>query len=62
MPGALRALQALDVDPRGHDLRGISYRDAHRHADHLFTSGLGRGCDGPRCTPRSPSGRPRWVP
>ncbi|MFJ2300554.1 NAD(P)/FAD-dependent oxidoreductase [Oerskovia paurometabola] len=43
MPGALRALQALDVDPDGHVLRGISYRDAHRHADHLFTAGQGRG-------------------
>ncbi|MET4223174.1 FAD-dependent monooxygenase [Oerskovia enterophila] len=43
MPGALRALQALDVDPAGHVLRGISYRDAHRHADHLFTEGQGRG-------------------
>ncbi|KZM36420.1 3-(3-hydroxy-phenyl)propionate/3-hydroxycinnamic acid hydroxylase [Oerskovia enterophila] len=43
MPGALRALQALDVDPDGHVLRGISYRDAHRHADHLFTEGQGKG-------------------
>ncbi|MFD6165256.1 FAD-dependent monooxygenase [Oerskovia sp. NPDC060287] len=43
MPGALLALQALDVDPDGHVLRGISYRDAHRHADHLFTDGPGRG-------------------
>jgi len=43
MPGALRALQALDVDPDGHVLAGIGYRDAHRRADHLFTGGQGRG-------------------
>ncbi|MHA7135302.1 NAD(P)/FAD-dependent oxidoreductase [Oerskovia turbata] len=43
MPGALRALHALDVDPEGHVLRGISYRDPRRHADHLFTHGQGRG-------------------
>ena len=43
MPGALLALQALDVDPDGHVLRGISDRDAHRHADHLFADGAGRG-------------------
>ena len=43
MPGALAALARLGVDPPGHQLVGISYRDAHRRADHEFSSGLGRG-------------------
>lgn len=43
MPQALRALRALDVDPPGHRLDGITYRqDGHEvHAE--FTSGAGRG-------------------
>jgi flavin-dependent dehydrogenase len=43
MPGALAALARLGVDPPGHRIVGISYRDRHRQADHEFVSGLGRG-------------------
>ncbi|MBD8077790.1 FAD-dependent oxidoreductase [Cellulosimicrobium arenosum] len=43
LPGALTAVQALGVDPPGHPLTGISYRDATRHADHAFAAGTGRG-------------------
>ncbi len=43
MPGALRAVQALGVDPAGHPLTGISYRSPARHADHRFAHGKGRG-------------------
>ena len=43
MPGTLAALHRLDVDPDGHPLVGISYRDARRHVDHRFRSGPGRG-------------------
>ncbi len=43
MPGALAAVRALGVDPRGHPITGISYRDPLRHADHPFTGGPGRG-------------------
>ncbi|MFD2024404.1 NAD(P)/FAD-dependent oxidoreductase [Promicromonospora aerolata] len=43
LPGALRAVQALGVDPPGHPLSGISYRAPGRHADHRFAAGPGRG-------------------
>ncbi|WP_154795069.1 NAD(P)/FAD-dependent oxidoreductase [Occultella kanbiaonis] len=43
MPGALAGLRRLGVDPAGHPLTGISYRDSHRHVDHLFVTGPGRG-------------------
>lgn len=43
MPGALAALHRLGVDPDGHPLAGISYRDPRRHVDHRFTAGPGRG-------------------
>ncbi|MBZ2196296.1 NAD(P)/FAD-dependent oxidoreductase [Occultella gossypii] len=43
MPGALAGLHRLGVDPTGHVLTGISYRDGRRHADHLFATGSGRG-------------------
>lgn len=43
MPGALPLLARLGVDPAGMPLRGVSYRNATRHADHLFRSGIGRG-------------------
>lgn len=43
LPGALRAVRSLGVDPEGYPLTGISYRRPGRHADHLFTDGPGRG-------------------
>jgi flavin-dependent dehydrogenase len=43
MPGALRALHRLGVDPEGHDLAGIAYVDPERRVEHRFTGGLGRG-------------------
>jgi flavin-dependent dehydrogenase len=43
LPGALRAVQALGIDPPGHPLSGISYRAPDRYADHRFASGPGRG-------------------
>lgn len=43
MPGALAALTRLGVDPAGHRLAGISYRDRHGHVDHAFSHGEGRG-------------------
>jgi flavin-dependent dehydrogenase len=43
MPGALAALSRLGVDPDGHQLTGISYRDDHRHVDHAFRGAPGRG-------------------
>ncbi|MBN0039854.1 FAD-dependent monooxygenase [Cellulosimicrobium cellulans] len=43
LPGALAAVLDLGVDPPGHPLAGISYRDAARHADHPFAAGPGRG-------------------
>lgn len=43
MPGTLTALARLGVDPVGHPLTGITYRDEHRHVDHPFRGGQGRG-------------------
>jgi flavin-dependent dehydrogenase len=43
MPGSLAALARLGVDPPGHRIVGISYRDGRRPADHEFASGAGRG-------------------
>ncbi|CAN5150236.1 NAD(P)/FAD-dependent oxidoreductase [soil metagenome] len=43
MPGALPLLARLGVDPVGMPLRGVSYRSATAHADHLFAGGPGRG-------------------
>nr|WP_235912162.1 NAD(P)/FAD-dependent oxidoreductase [Ruania zhangjianzhongii] len=43
MPGALRGLHELGIDPVGHPLVGISYRDGRRQVDHRFRSGPGRG-------------------
>ena len=43
MPGALAALSRLGVDPDGHPLTGISYRDHRRHVDHAFRGMPGRG-------------------
>lgn len=43
MPGALALLRAWDVEPPGHVLAGISYRQGRRHADHRFRGAVGRG-------------------
>jgi flavin-dependent dehydrogenase len=43
MPGALALLRSWDVDPSGHVLAGISYRQGERHADHRFRGEVGRG-------------------
>ncbi len=43
MPGALPLLGRLGIDPLGMPLRGVSYRDGSRRADHLFRTGPGRG-------------------
>ncbi|MCK9792676.1 FAD-dependent monooxygenase [Isoptericola sp. 4D.3] len=43
MPGTLAAVRALGVDPPGHDLAGISYRQGGVAAVHRFGSGPGRG-------------------
>ncbi|KAA2261423.1 NAD(P)/FAD-dependent oxidoreductase [Solihabitans fulvus] len=43
MPGALRALLALGVDPPGHDLDGITYRQGASVAHAAFRDGPGRG-------------------
>jgi flavin-dependent dehydrogenase len=43
MPGALRALQALGVDPPGYPIAGITYRQGATAARAEFRSGPGRG-------------------
>jgi flavin-dependent dehydrogenase len=43
MPGALRALLALGVDPEGHDITGITYRQGRFVAQAAFRNGPGRG-------------------
>jgi flavin-dependent dehydrogenase len=43
MPGALRALQGLDVDPTGHPFFGIRYVGGGRSAEAHFRAGPGRG-------------------
>jgi len=43
MPGAVPLLARLGVDPVGMPLRGVSYNNGHRRADHLFRTGTGRG-------------------
>ena len=43
MPGAVPLLARLGVDPDGMPLRGVSYNNGHRRADHLFRTGIGRG-------------------
>jgi flavin-dependent dehydrogenase len=43
MPGAVRALASLGVDPPGHDIRGITYLRGELAARAAFTSGHGRG-------------------
>ena len=43
MPGALRDLQALGVDPPGHPIRGIAYLQGDSEARAAFKHGVGRG-------------------
>ncbi|MDJ0333659.1 FAD-dependent monooxygenase [Salinibacterium sp. G-O1] len=43
MPGALPLLARLGIDPPGMPLRGVSYLTPTRRADHLFSTGAGRG-------------------
>jgi flavin-dependent dehydrogenase len=43
MPGAVRSLAALGVDPPGHDIRGIAYLGGGASARAPFVSGPGRG-------------------
>jgi len=43
MPGAIPLLDRLGVSVSGHPLRGVSYRDGRRQADHLFEGGAGLG-------------------
>jgi flavin-dependent dehydrogenase len=43
MPGAVRALAALGVDPPGHAIGGITYRQGTAVAHAAFRDGVGRG-------------------
>lgn len=43
MPGAVRALASLGVDPDGHDIHGIAYLRGDLAARAAFASGPGRG-------------------
>lgn len=43
MPGAVRLLAELGVNPLGQDVHGIRYRDGHRTAEAPFRNGFGRG-------------------
>ncbi|HWS58595.1 MAG TPA: FAD-dependent monooxygenase [Actinotalea sp.] len=43
LPGALAAVQRLGVDPPGHRLTGIGYRDGLRTVEHAFPGSPGRG-------------------
>jgi flavin-dependent dehydrogenase len=43
MPGTLRHLVALGIDPPGHDIRGITYRQDGFVARAAFRNGCGRG-------------------
>ncbi|MEO6881426.1 MAG: NAD(P)/FAD-dependent oxidoreductase [Mycobacteriaceae bacterium] len=43
MPAALRELALLGVDPDGHDITGITYRQGHHVARSTFRAGPGRG-------------------
>jgi 2-polyprenyl-6-methoxyphenol hydroxylase-like FAD-dependent oxidoreductase len=43
MPGAVRALSALGIDPPGHPIRGITYRQGAAAARATFRAGPGRG-------------------
>ena len=43
MPGALRSLHRLGVDPDGYPLAGIAYVGGPRRVEHRFSEGVGRG-------------------
>jgi len=43
MPGAVRALRELGVEPQGHEIRGIRYTNGERTADAAFRHGRGLG-------------------
>lgn len=43
MPGAVRALRDLGVEPPGHEIRGIRYTNGDRFADAEFRHGRGLG-------------------
>lgn len=43
MPGAVRALAALGIDPPGHPIAGITYRQGSAAAHAAFRGDLGRG-------------------
>lgn len=43
MPGAVRALRELSVDPLGHEIRGIRYTNGDRSVDADFRHGRGLG-------------------
>ena len=43
MPGVMPLLKTLDLDPPGHDLLGVSYRQGATQVDHLFPGVPGRG-------------------
>ncbi|WP_447009846.1 NAD(P)/FAD-dependent oxidoreductase [Saccharothrix hoggarensis] len=43
MPGAVRALAALGIDPPGHPIEGITYRQGAMAAHAAFRAGPGRG-------------------
>ncbi|MEO5800400.1 MAG: FAD-dependent monooxygenase, partial [Gemmatimonadales bacterium] len=43
MPGAVPLLARLGVEPRGIPLRGVSYQDGQREANHTFVTGSGLG-------------------
>jgi len=43
MPGAVPLLARLGVEPRGFELRGVSYQDGQREANHAFATGSGLG-------------------
>lgn len=43
MPGAVAALERLDVRPAGRAFHGFSYRDARRHVEHRLRCGAGLG-------------------
>lgn len=43
MPGVMPLLDELGIDPPGHDLLGVSYRQGSRRVDHLFPDTPGRG-------------------